>query len=150
MKALKPACEVFKPKKFKKASEALTFARSILSKPGRWIEGALAGKRLDEEYVEHGVEASSVTECKVKGKDAQAFCALGAVQFVNGPAQKLAEKYLRNAALETRVKQGDDRDEVSDPETPDSNIFHVNDDLGHKLTIKMFNLAIRTAKKDGK
>ena len=138
---MKPAIEAFKIGKYSKPSEALKKALDIIRRPGRWITGELA--------VGHD-ELGDQVVCNTKAgrKTAEAFCALGAVRFVNGPAQKSAEAFLREAgkiiyyeqkALSTPDRAGSDYD-----------IFAVNDNYGLKPTIKMFKLAIKNARKAGK
>jgi hypothetical protein len=133
---MKPAIEVFKPKKFKKASEALAFALKIIRNPKRWVEGYLA---VTDERDDDG----DYKNCSTKSKYAVAFCALGAVRFVNGPAQKSAEGFLREAGKAITRPDDDDTPEEQD-------IFDVNDNLGHEKAIQMFKLAIKKAKKAGK
>lgn len=148
MKRLKPAIKVFKTKKFKKASEALAFAKSIISKPGRWVQDNFAVS-YDFDQLEDLKLMSfgdlSINVCEVKSKNAEAFCALGAVQFVNGPAQKQAEKFLREAAaVVSRNKKTD-----PDYQSTNNDIFEVNDLQGFEDTKKMFTIAIRNARKAG-
>lgn len=118
----------------KKASLVLQAARKIIRNEERWTEGALA---RDQDG----------NDCGTKSKQAVAFCALGAVTRINGPAQKSAVAFLREAAR-TVFNADMICKEVGPANTQD--IFNVNDDMGHKDTLKMFALAIRRAKKAGK
>ena len=137
---MKPAAEAFKIEKYKKASDALAAALRIISRPNRWTQGALAV------YFEGGekIECSS----KAGTRTAEAFCALGAVEFVNGPAQKSAIGYLREAGKVIRVEYGGY--DIPSKSTFNGDIFYVNDDLGFEQTRKMFKLAIKNARKAGK
>jgi len=136
---LKPAAQAFKIEKYKKPSEALKKALQILRRPGRWIIGNLAitYDEGDTENIGHSCDT------KAEKKTAMAFCALGAVQFVNGPAQKSAEGFLREAGKT-----------ISNPDgfgmPTDDDIFRTNDHMGFEKTIEMFKLAIKNARKAGK
>jgi len=132
---MKPARQAFKIEKYKKPSEALKKALDIIRRPGRWITGELA--------VEFDSEGNQHT-CSTKAKNAEAFCALGAVRFVNGPAQKSAEGFLREAGKIIGGFEHKERD------ADDNDIFHVNDSMGLIDTIRMFKLAIKNARKAGK
>jgi hypothetical protein len=133
---LKPACEVFKFPKFKKASEVLEAARKVIRSEKRWATGELA---FTAEFDEDDM---NIVPCKTRAKQAMAFCALGAVQFVDGPAERSATAFLREAGK--HIIYGEDR---SDIVAEDHHIFKVNDEMGHKPALKMFSLAIRAAKK---
>jgi hypothetical protein len=74
--------------------------------------------------------------CSTKSKHATAFCALGAVQHVNGPAQRSATAFLREAAA---VITGSGEPRMNE------DIFIVNDEMGHPYVLKMFKLAIKRA-----
>jgi hypothetical protein len=169
---LKPARKVFKFPKFKKASEALAEALKIISTEGRWVQSNLAATLPDDEERANdaGLDVgelkplktlsakevkdllfSSEMECDTKSKDAMAFCALGAVQFVNGRAQKSAEGFLREAAVRLRaILAGEKALEEDIMRADDEDIFHINDELGLKETKRMFRMAIKAAQKAGK
>lgn len=135
---VKPAREVFKFPKFSKASQALTAALEIISTPNRWVRTAMAITTN---------KFGNKAECGVKSKNAEAFCALGAVRFVNGPAQRSATAFLRRAAYNIRHVA----DETTNPlMLRDDGIFSVNDNEGLAATKKMFRRAIKAAIKEGK
>ena len=91
---LKPAREVFKFPKFKKASEALAAALEIVSTQGRWIQNSLAAA-LEQDAIDSflqgelkltpseslnymdGLLSQHPKNCPTKAKNAHAFCALG-------------------------------------------------------------------------
>lgn len=112
-----------------RASEVLEAARKIIRNEKRWVSHDLA------------VDAAGVT-CPTTSKQAQAFCALGAVRRINGPQQRAATAYLRQAA---NVVSG-----ATESRPTNDTIFHVNDTLGHPETLKMFQLAIKAARRDEK
>jgi hypothetical protein len=125
-------------KKFEKASQALQAARKLISDKKRWVRDYLAVRK--DEWMGR-------VACSTKSKNAEAFCALGAVKRVNGPAERAATAYLRQAALRYLQVNG-----TSDDEKPvNKHIFKVNDNkrYGHKHVLKVFTNAIRRAKKDG-
>jgi hypothetical protein len=135
---LKPA-PIF-TKKFKKASEVLQAARQLIRDIHRWTTGDLA-IRTDFQ----GRKSS----CSTRAKNAEAFCALGAVRRVDGPAQRSATAFLREAAL--RIQQSYGR-EIHTTKAVDDNIFAVNDTSvygGHKTVLRMFTNAIRQARRTG-
>jgi len=122
--------------KFKKASQALAAARDLIRNEERWVQNDLAVKTI---YKGTGYEQHRA--CSTKSPNAEAFCALGAVRRVNGPAEKSATAFLRQAAAKL----------LDETDTPiNADIFTVNDEYGHKETLKMFSLAIKAAKKAGK
>jgi hypothetical protein len=146
--ALKPAAEVFDFPVFRKASEVLDAARKVIRNKRRWITGNYA---VD-------VNNESVG-CQKKDKDrsyAVAFCAMGAVRFVNGPAEKSASQFLamaaaiesKNAVLKGKELVYADGTESYYPEEDDVTGF--NDANSHKDALKMFARAIRMAKAAGK
>ena len=137
---MKPAIETFKIEKYKKASDALTAALRIISRPNRWTRGTQAVKFEDGFMI--------TCETKAEKKTAEAFCALGAVDFVNGPAQKSAEYFLREAGKVIMAEEGGY--DVPFRPAVNQDIFDVNDDLGLEQTRKMFKLAIKNARKAGK
>jgi hypothetical protein len=128
-------------KKFRKASEALQAARQLISDTKRWTRNYLAIRKED------GLKIV----CSTKSKNAEAFCALGAVKHVNGPAERSAVSYLREAAL--RHLQSFGAEKESTTLAKNVHIFDVNDGQGkyrgHKNVMKIFVDAIRRAKKDG-
>ena len=111
----------------KEAIEALKDARALIRKESHWAQHDLA---VDD----------SGRSCGVKSKRAVAFCALGAVNRINGPAEKTASVFLREAAFSAMNRPEGYR-------LTDGDIFAVNDDLGHSATLKMFTSAIQAAKK---
>lgn len=125
--------------KFKKASLALQAARALIRSEKRWTQGELAVRA--RRYYNAFIHDQPTVRCSTKAKNATAFCALGAVKRINGPAERRATAFLRQAGLKivkNAVGEGSDQD-----------IFAVNDDMGHEATLKMFTLAIRQAKKAG-
>lgn len=112
----------------KKASEVLEAARKIIRNEKRWTQQEFAVDDMGD-------------SCSTRSKHARAFCALGAVRRINGPAQKSATAYLREAAKTLLNTTGQASNDL---------IFHVNDSQGHTETLKMFGLAIRAAKRDEK
>ena len=122
--------------KFKKASQALAAARDLIRSEKRWTQNDLAVKTIYK-----GTDYEQTKACSTKSPNAVAFCALGAVKRVNGPAEKSATAFLRQAAAKFL-------DEADTPINED--IFTVNDVWGHESTLKMFSLAIKSAKKAGK
>jgi len=143
MAKLKPA--PLPTKKYTKASDALRAARDLIRNKNRWTTGDLAVKYRDNE----------THRCTTKSKDAVAFCALGAVKRVNGPAEKAAIAFLRAAGLHLRAQLASGESKVFyTPEPPytvgDQDIFSINDDYGHEYVLRMFSRAIRQAKKAGK
>jgi hypothetical protein len=143
---LKPAAQAFKIKKYRKPSEALKKALDILTRPGRWITGELAVSFDDGDPEKDCVQCST----KAEKKTAMAFCALGAVRFVNGPAQKSAEGFLREAGKQIRYEKKYDQKYIDNIKADENNIFHVNDWMGFDATIEMFKLAIKNARAAGK
>lgn len=123
--------------KYTKASEALQAARNLIRDTVRWTRGSLAVRHV----------GGYLVECGTKAKQAEAFCALGAVKRVNGPAERSATAFLREAALHTLQSQGA---RPEDTKGANHHIFSVNDTErfgGHKSVLKMFARAIRQAKK---
>jgi hypothetical protein len=174
LKLLKPAIEVFHFPKFTKASEVLTAAKQVIQDERRWTREKLAETQVPEMYdgkiVGIEIESCAARVPKSGKSKAIAFCALGAVQFVNGPAEKEATKFLkmaaaidlRKAAIDKKTGQLmglDDGDRAQDDEgnmipwvyrLDDYDIFTVNDEEGdHKRVLGMFSLAIKLAKKAG-
>ena len=135
---MKPA-PVFE-KKFKKASDALQAALGLFRNPKRWTQGHLA---ISDGYA-----------CSTKSKNAEAFCALGAVKRVNGPAEKSATAFLREAAKQILI-DSKMYPVVAITEKPkNEHIFTLNDYVedspNSNKTLnkvrKMFRLAIKNAK----
>jgi hypothetical protein len=111
---------------YKTALQNLKAARKLVTK--HWTTGELA------------IDCKG-NECKPKSPKAVSFCALGAVQRINGPGERAAVTILAAAAakwLKSRKKKtyGDTDD-----------IFEVNDTYGQKAAIQMFDRAIRLARK---
>lgn len=134
---LKPAKEVFNFPKFTLASEALIAAKRIIQDERRWVTSELAVMQELDSRENGKLIVVDVVACGTKAKNAVAFCALGALQFVNGPAQRKAIGFLREAGKKILGK-----DEVRN-----NSIMSVNDELGHRDTMRMFTLAINAAKK---
>lgn len=126
-------------KKFTKASEALFAAKNLIKDKRRWVQYALAVKTGKGYFWETRI----LIPCSTKAKNAVAFCALGAVKRINGPAEHEATVFLREAGLYIRYKRP-----RRNPKTED--ILFVNDIKGHKATMKMFHRAILQARKAGK
>lgn len=156
---LVPAAQAFKFPKYRRASEVLQQAREILRHEERWITGDLA--KAQEPIYAEDPQSGEITkdlvgvdsvECDTDSKEAVAFCALGAVNFVNGPAERSATAFLRQAAHRLSnprelPQSAPSIDEFHD----DDDIFMVNDDGGskrnHKRVLRMFSMAIASAKK---
>jgi hypothetical protein len=127
-----------KEKKYKKASEALAAAKALIGNKKRWIQGYLAARRIKPDVVK---------SCPTKSKHAEAFCALGAVKRVNGPAERAATAFLREAATAMLRKRGAHYD---DSQLRD--IFEINDSekgRAYASVMAMFKRAIRQAKLAG-
>jgi hypothetical protein len=141
---MKPAVQAFKIGKYHKPSEALKKALDILRRPGRWVQGELA-----RGYDEDGNHFSC--DSKATRHNAEAFCALGCIRFINGPAQKSAEAFLREAGKQIQYGGlGYEQSYIDKMKATNGSIFHVNDTLGFKRTIEMFKLAIKKARAAGK
>lgn len=118
--------------KYKKASNALKAAKKLISNSKHWTQEDWAVTYRDGHR----------RRCSPKSPHAEAFCALGAVKRVNGPAEKSATAFLQQAA-ETitgchRVLRNN------------NNIFTINDTKGHEATMEMFTRAIKAALAAGK
>lgn len=171
---MKPAREVFKLPKYEKASDVLVAAKKILSHEERWISDYLARAQevTYEEDSESKIEEIDTRKCSTKSKEATAFCALGAVQFVNGPMERSATAFLREAAallnegvvekngLLYKVSEDADGDAkiISKRATTGKSlsndaIFDVNDNDDfkererYKRVLAMFTMAIKRARK---
>lgn len=131
-------------KKFKKASQALAAAKELIRPMKRWTQGSLAVK-----FIGKGDDRQTLA-CKTKAKKAEAFCALGAVKRINGPAERAATAFLRQAAS---AMQGDFALQS------ETDIFEINDEgegsgrvavaRSHRRVLRMFDRAIKAAKAAG-
>lgn len=135
-------------KGFKKASDALIAAKELIKPIKRWTQGELAVKFVDEGYYEGPV----ARRCSTSAKEAEAFCALGAVRRVDGPAERSATAFLREAAFTMIPKDQREREDYH--RNSDSCIFEVNDGetdkvKAHRRVLRMFNKAIKAAKAAG-
>jgi len=153
---LKPAIEAFHFPKFTKASEVLAAARQIIRDERRWTRHDLAVfYKEDLEHSGEVVASACAARVPKSGKSkATAFCALGAVKFVNGPAERAAVKFLATAAAIDRgtvtlnSKTGKVIPNLGDHPNMDD-IFSINDESGHWHVMAMFKLAIKLARKAG-
>ncbi len=151
------------PKKlgYKKASSVLKAAASIIRNPKHWVTGyeAVREARPNESSWHTTTrtiagEHVEVAMCNTKADCAIAFCAMGAVKRINGPAERSALAYLREAGLyvanQNAKATGRPIDKTKKP--MNYHIFNINDgrQYGHKQVLKMFARAIRRAKADGK
>jgi hypothetical protein len=124
--------------RYRTAKGNLTAALAIISRKGRWVQGQFLvdcdGNRLGT----------------ARSAKAVAFCALGAIQFVNGPGEKEARRCLIQAATEMKREES--------PrlifELSEGNIFEINDEgflsdegeiNGLKNVQRMFRRAIEIA-----
>ena len=140
---LEPAVKVFQFPKFKLASEALTQAMNIIRDTRRWTQSELAVSQ-EISKVDGQTVVLDTESCETKAKNAVAFCALGAVEFVNGPAQRRAVAFLREAGKKVCITE---KEALPDDEAGNDHIFFINDEVGHRATMRMFTLAIKAAKK---
>jgi hypothetical protein len=122
--------------KYKRASSALKAARKLIEDEKGWVQEYLAVSTKESP------KTGDPVRCGTKSEHASAFCALGAVKRVNGPAERAAVAFLREAGRKILGDLAHDKDN-------DQNIFDVNDDMGHKSTLKMFDIAIKAALKAG-
>ena len=116
--------------KTEEALKNLKAAYKILKDEKNWIVGTLALNGNDEEVLPTETEAIK-------------FCALGAVQHVDGPGEALATDFLIEAAGKIRIDYGSEADDLDNDST---DIFEVNDGMGHGETLEMFEEAIKLAK----
>lgn len=134
MKELKPV-KVPPKNLYKSALANLKAAWAILRNRKRWTQGY------------PNVDCNGQELANRRSDKSIAFCALGAVQFVNGPGEKKATVLLRNAALEVLRKEHPNRC----PSSGNSDIFNVNDysgdeDVAYENVRLMFKKAIKAAK----
>jgi len=119
--------------RYQTARAALTAALKLIQKPGRWAQ------------YEFAVNCDGVRVKKIRSKSSVAFCALGAVKFIDGPGEKKASRLLARAAYELIEGDITDEDDVTE-----KSIFDVNDNKDVKTSrrqvIQMFKRAIAMAK----
>lgn len=117
--------------KYKTPREALKAAYAIIKNPKHWSQGALARDCHNEELPQ------------VRTPKSVAFCAMGAVLFVNGPGERKAIRLLSEVASEIAKNEL-----AEDLEGPDA-VFIVNDygdkKKARKLILKMFKRSIELA-----
>jgi hypothetical protein len=107
----------------KPGSELLSRAKSLISNPERWCQGA------------HSVRADG-THCLGSDPKAIAWCAGGAVWRIGGDNRAVRDEALRTLTLAARETFGEDH-------------IAVNDRLGHAAVMKMLDVAIRLADERG-
>jgi len=118
---------------YRDALETLEGARKLIRNPKRWVKNKYA---VDK----------NGSPVKPTNKRAVAFCALGAVQHVDGPGEDLAIEILESAAREELISLGEIEDDLNNQEPDEEMIFSVNDEFGRYYVLSMFRRAIKIAK----
>ena len=129
--------------KTEEALKNLKAAYKILKDEERWTQGTLASVPIYDD----GDDAKEILDWDRRNEDLTGiddpnakFCALGAIQHVDGPGEKLAEEFLIQAATEICLEQDQTVSEDQD------DVFTVNDEIGYDETLDMFERAIKLAK----
>lgn len=121
--------------RYKTALGNLTAAYRLLQRKGAWTQKSFA---VDCHYKE-------LIDDNIRSGRAVAFCAMGAVKFIDGPGEKKAAELLSQAA--SKILYGQFRSPVED----DVNVFGINDDenkaRAKKRVFRMFEKAIAEARK---
>jgi hypothetical protein len=103
----------------KSDSDLLRNAKSLISNPERWCQGA------------HSLRANGA-HCLGSDPDAVAWCAGGAVWRIGSDNPAVRDEALRILTLAARETFGEDH-------------LAVNDRLGHAAVMRMLDVAIRLA-----
>ena len=133
-KAVPKPFKVPPPTRYKTALGNLTAAYRLLQRKGAWTQNSFA---VDCHYKE-------LKDDNIRSGRAVAFCAMGAVRFIDGPGEKKAAELLSQAASKILYGQSSRR-------LVEGDVFDINDgenkERAKKRVFRMFEKAIAEARK---